>query len=108
MNSVPHPAESAPAPAKSAMAKKWLVGILVLTFAFVMMPFMLWYMTTFSRPLSDADLAAYCTDSLHPRRAQHALSQIADRIISPNPAVRNSAKPWYLQVVECSAQGSDE
>jgi biotin carboxyl carrier protein len=108
MNSVPHSAESAPAPAKSAIAKKWLVGILVLTFAFVMMPFMLWYMTTFSRPLSDADLAAYFTDSLHPRRAQHALSQIADRIISPNPAIRDSAKPWYPQVVKCSTQGSDE
>jgi biotin carboxyl carrier protein len=108
MNSVPHPAESAPAPAKSAIARKWLVGILVLTFAFVMMPFMLWYMTTFSRPLSDADLAAYFTDSLHPRRAQHALSQIADRIISPNPAIRASAKPWYPQVVKSSTEGSDE
>ena len=76
------------------MAKKWLVAILVLTFAFVLMPFLLWYMTTFTRPLSDADLATYFHDTAHPRRAQHALSQIADRIMSPNPNVRASARAW--------------
>jgi biotin carboxyl carrier protein len=90
------------------MAKKWLVAILVLTFAFVLMPFLLWYMTTFSRPLTDAELATYFTDSVHPRRPQHALSQVADRIMSPNVAIRESAKPWYPQVVNSAAQGSDE
>jgi hypothetical protein len=90
------------------MAKKWLVAILVLTFAFVLMPFLLWYMTTFTRPLNDADLATYFADAVHPRRAQHALSQIADRIISPNPAIRASAKPWYPEIVKFSALGSDE
>jgi hypothetical protein len=90
------------------MAKKWLIAILVLTFAFVLMPFLLWYMTTFSRPLSDADIAEYFADSAHPRRAQHALSQIADRITSPNAAIRDSAKTWYPEVVKYSTQGSDE
>ena len=108
MSTVPHAAESSPAPPKSAMAKKWLIAILVLTFAFVLMPFLLWYMTTFSRPLSDADIAEYFADSAHPRRAQHALSQIADRIMSPNTAIRDSAKTWYPEVVKYSTQGSDE
>lgn len=108
MNTVPHTAESAVPPPKSGMAKKWLIAILVLTFAFVLMPFLLWYMTTFTRPLSDADLDGYFTDTLHPRRAQHALSQIADRIMSPNLAVRESAKPWYPEVIRFSSQGSDE
>ncbi len=90
------------------MAKKWLVAILVLTFAFVLMPFLLWYMTTFTRPLNDADLATYFADTLHPRRAQHALSQIADRIMSPNPGIRQSAKIWYPAVIKFSEQGSDE
>jgi hypothetical protein len=84
------------------------VAILVLTFAFVLMPFLLWYMTTFTRPLNDADLAAYFQDSAHPRRAQHALSQIADRIMSPNPGIRASAKVWYPVVIRLSEQGSDE
>jgi hypothetical protein len=111
MNSMPQAqdaATAAAAPAKSAMAKKWLVGILVLTFAFVLMPFLLWYMTTFTRPLSDSDLSTYFTDTLHPRRAQHALSQIADRMMSPNATVRESAKIWYPEVVKFSSQGSDE
>src|SRR5271165_6305310 len=108
MNSVPHPAEIPAVPAKPGMAKKWLVAILVLTFAFVLMPFLLWYMTTFTRPLSDADLASYFADTLHPRRAQHALSQIADRIMSPNASIRASAKIWYPEVVKFSSQGSDE
>src|SRR5580700_43515 len=111
MNTVPHApetADSAAQPPKSAMAKKWLIAILVLTFAFILMPFLLWYMTTFSRPLSDADIGAYFNDSEHPRRAQHALSQIADRIMSPNPAIRDSAKTWYPEVIQYSTQGSDE
>jgi biotin carboxyl carrier protein len=90
------------------MAKKWLVAILVLTFAFVLMPFLLWYMTTFTRPLSDADVTAYFQDAAHPRRPQHALSQIADRIMSPNPGIRQSAKVWYPEVIKFSEQGSDE
>lgn len=95
-------------PPKPAVAKKWLVAILVLAFAFVLMPFLLWYMTTFSRPLTDAGLASYFSDKEHPRRAQHALSQVADRILSPNPALRDSARSWYPQVVKLSAEGSDE
>jgi hypothetical protein len=108
MNSIPHASDSQSAPPKPGMAKKWLVGILVLTFAFVLMPFLLWYMTTFTRPLSDAEVATYFQDTLHPRRAQHALSQIADRIMSPNPGIRESAKVWYPEVIQLSEQGSDE
>ncbi|HEY2647462.1 MAG TPA: hypothetical protein VGI34_10835 [Candidatus Acidoferrales bacterium] len=108
MNSLPHPAEIPSTPPKQGMAQKWLVAILVLTFAFVLMPFLLWYMTTFTRPLNDADLATYFADTLHPRRAQHALSQIADRIMSPNPGIRESAKMWYPEVLKFSEQGSDE
>jgi biotin carboxyl carrier protein len=112
MTTIPNAAEvsSAPShePSKPGMAKKWLVAILVLTFAFVLMPFLLWYMTTFTRPLNDADLASYFADALHPRRSQHALSQIADRITSPNPGIRKSAIIWYPEVIKFSEQGSDE
>ncbi len=108
MTSAQNPADAVPPPPKSGIAKKWLVAILVLTFAFVLMPFLLWYMTTFSRPLNDAELGTYFTDAAHPRRAQHALSQVADRITSLNPAIRESAKPWYPEVVKSAAEGSDE
>jgi hypothetical protein len=99
---------TAAAPPREPMAKKWLVAILVLTFAFVLMPFLLWYMTTFSRPLNDAELGTYFSDVAHPRRAQHALSQVADRMMSPSAAIRESAKPWYPEVVKSAAQGSEE
>ena len=102
------PNKPADAPVKSGIAQKWLAAILVLTFAFVLMPFLLWYMTTFSRPLSDNDIAAYFTDSIHPRRAQHALSQVADRIMSTDPLRRASAKQWYPQVVQLAEHGGDE
>jgi biotin carboxyl carrier protein len=108
MTTKQNPADASPAPPKPGIAKKWLVAILVLTFAFVLMPFLLWYMTTFTRPLNDAELETYFTDTAHPRRAQHALSQVADRIMSPNPAIRESAKPWYPEVVKSARQGSDE
>jgi biotin carboxyl carrier protein len=108
MTAQQNPADATSVPAKSGIAKKWLIAILVLTFAFVLMPFLLWYMTTFTRPLNDAELETYFTDIAHPRRAQHALSQVADRIMSPNPAIRESAKPWYPEVVKSARQGSDE
>lgn len=108
MSDIPAAADSSVATAKPGMAKKWLVAILVLTFAFVLMPFLLWYMTTFTRPLTDAELASYFQDAAHPRRAQHGLSQIADRILSPNPRVRDSARRWYPTVIQLSAGASDE
>jgi biotin carboxyl carrier protein len=95
-------------PAKPAMAQKWLIAILVVTFAFVIMPFLLWYLTTFSRPLTDSDLAIYFHDAAQPRRAQHALSQVADRIMSPIASVRESAKPWYPEVIALAGKSSDE
>jgi biotin carboxyl carrier protein len=65
-------------------------------------------MTTFSRPLTDAELGTYFTDAAHPRRAQHALSQVADRIMSPNAAVRESARIWYPEVIKSAAEDSAE
>ncbi len=90
------------------MAQKWLIAILVITFGFIIMPFLLWYLTTFSRPLTDSDLAIYFHDAAQPRRAQHALSQVADRIMSPIPAVRESAKPWYPEVIALAGKPGDE
>jgi len=104
----PQDSAAPPMPAKAGIAKKWLVAILVLTFAFVLMPFLLWYMTTFTRPLTDQDIASSFTDVRHPRRAQHALSQLADRIASPDPAYRASARRWYPEILRLAAQGSPE
>lgn len=58
------------------------------------MPFLFWRGTWFGRELSDQEMEHYLTDAQHPRKAQHALSQIADRIIRGDTKV----KRWYPQV----------
>jgi hypothetical protein len=85
-----------------------LVLILVVAFLFVLMPFWFWQATWFGRPLTDTQIERNLGDRDHPRKAQHALSQIADRILSRDPAIRTSARRWYPQVVALSAQGTDE
>lgn len=89
---------AAKAPAKP-MAKRWLYAILILAFLFVLMPYLFWQATWFGRPLDDAQMAKAFADTKHPREAQHALSQVADRIVSPNSDVRASARNWYPKVL---------
>lgn len=90
------------------MARRWTIAITVLAFFFVLMPFLFWQSTWFGKPLTDTDIATYLADHEHPRKAQHALSQIADRMASSNADVRESAKKWYRQVVELAAHPNDE
>jgi hypothetical protein len=73
-------------------------------FLFVLMPFLFWQSTWFGRPLTDEDIARNLADAEHPRKAQHALSQIADRIVARNP----EAKKWYPQVVALAGHKMDE
>jgi len=68
--------------------------IAVFALALVLLPFLFWYSTWFGRKLSDSDLDAYFADRSKPRRAQHALVQVGERI-----AQRRDASRWYPQVV---------
>ncbi len=104
--SSPTPPVQAAAP--SGVGRRWLYAVLILAFLFVLMPFLFWQSTWFGRPLSDAQLGQYFGDTAHPRKAQHALSQIADRMASPDPAVRQSARRWYPQVIAEASSAQDE
>jgi len=109
LNSPVHPpGDAAPASKADKMRRRVLILILVVAVLFVLMPFLFWEATWFGRPLSDAQIERNLGDRDHPRKAQHALSQIADRILSQDPAARTSARRWYPQVVALSAQGPDE
>ncbi len=109
MNSrTPSPENSAAQPAKPGMKQRWLVIILALTFLFVLMPFLFWEATWFGRPLNDAQLQQALANREQPRQIQHALSQIADRILSPNQATRDSARPFYPAVARLAQTGGDE
>ena len=69
--------------------------ILILAVLFVLGAFLSWYFSWFGRRLSDADVTSYLSDQKHPRRVQHALLQVQERIAQGDPAARQ----WYPQVV---------
>jgi hypothetical protein len=96
------------APAKPGLKRRWLFVILALTFLFVLMPFLFWQATWFGKPLNDAQLEKSLADREHPREIQHALSQLADRILARDSLTRDSARQFYPWVVQIAETGQDE
>lgn len=78
--------------------------ILVLAILFVVAAFLTWYFTWFGRELSDADISQYLVDEKHPRRVQHALLQIQQRLERGD----QTAKQWYPQVVGLASHPETE
>ena len=76
--------------------------ILILAVLFVVGAFLSWYFSWFGRDLSDSDIATYLVDQKHPRRVQHALLQVQQRIERGDA----SATQWYPQVIQLA--GSPE
>lgn len=70
--------------------------ISVFAFLLVLLPFLFWYGTWFGRKLSDQDIDAYLNDLSKPRRVQHALVQIGERLRSGDRSVAR----WYPKVTE--------
>ena len=102
------PNRTIPAPAKPGLKRRWLFVILALTLLFVLMPFLFWQATWFGKPLNDAQLEKSLADRTHPREVQHALSQIADRILARDASTRDSVRRFYPQVVAIARTGQDE
>lgn len=71
-----------------------MAAVIGLTLIAVLVPFLFWRATWFGRPLSDDQIARFLGGWSDPRETQHALSQIADRIIAGDPSV----KRWYPEV----------
>lgn len=69
----------------------------VVAMLFVVVPSLTWYLTWFGRGLTDEELTRYFSDS-NPRHAQHALSQLAERIEKGDA----SASRWNAQVLALS------
>lgn len=83
---------------------RWTYGVLVVAFLFVLMPFLFWNATWFGRPLSDAEVGNALADRAHPRKVQHALTQIETRMERHDPSVGQ----WYPQIVRLASDPVDE
>jgi biotin carboxyl carrier protein len=70
----------------------------------VLMPFLFWWSTWFGRTLTDKEMTKYLLDEAHPRKIQHALVQVGERMGHNDPAV----KQWYPRVVQLAASPVNE
>src|SRR5207245_11469238 len=64
--------------------------------------------TWFAKPLNAPQLEKPHASCMHPREAQHALSQLAGRILARVAFTRDSARRFYPQVVQIAQSGQDE
>ncbi|MCL4854879.1 MAG: HEAT repeat domain-containing protein [Bryobacteraceae bacterium] len=99
-NSIPPPQ-----PAKARAPRRWLLIVMwAVAISLVSMPLIFWYQTWFGRELTDEDLSRYLQDEQHPRRIQHALSQISDRMSRGGSSVSG----WYPQILAAARNSRPE
>src|SRR5712692_8562389 len=70
----------------------------------VLMPFLFWWNTWFGRQLPDKQITAYLQDEKHPRRIQHALVQLGERMGRHD----TSATRWYSELVRLASNPVEE
>src|SRR4051794_35423649 len=83
--------------------KKAYLLISLFALLLVLFPFLFWYSTWFGRKLSDSEIDQYFADAAKPRRAQHALVQIGERLSRHQDVSR-----WYPNIVQEAASPSLE
>ena len=106
MTQAPESSKGVPAPAGDEPPRSSRYALLLtgLTVAVVLVPFLFWYQTWFGRDLSDADIDTYLADLEKPRKAQHAVAQIAGRLERGDSSIRR----WYPQIVRLAQHESVE
>jgi hypothetical protein len=67
----------------------------VVAVLFVFVAFSFWYGTWYGRKLSDGEIEQQLSDKEHPRKVQHALSQIAEKIERGDKEVAR----WYPKII---------
>jgi len=71
---------------------------------FIIVPFLFWLDTWFGRELTDEEIREYLADQEKPRKAQHALVQISERMSAGDP----SAEQWYPDIIELAGHSLAE
>ena len=79
-------------------SRKATLVVTLLAIASVAIPFWFWLDTWFGKPLSDEQIGEYLVDAERPRRAQHAMAQISQRLGEGDESV----KRWYPTLLELS------
>lgn len=80
------------------------IPMLIAAALFVIIPFMFWYGTWFGRELREGEIEQYLNDSNHPRKVQHALTQVAQRIESGDQQI----KKFYPKIAALADDPSPE
>ena len=95
-------------PDKGSGARKVSLKTHLLVFgsllAFVLVPGLFWHDVWFGRPLDNAELEEYLNDETSPRRMQHGLAQLGERIGRGDPEARR----WYARVMELAGHDQPE
>ncbi|MEW6731154.1 MAG: HEAT repeat domain-containing protein [Acidobacteriota bacterium] len=86
---------TATVPPNSARSRRPSLLITIVAMLFVIVPFLFWYGTWFGRELNDSEMEKYLNDTNSPRKLQHALSQLAQRIARHD----EKAKRWYTKIL---------
>ena len=89
------------APAARRRRTPWPLAVVAVLF--VVVPFLTWYWTWFGRSLSDGEIEKYLSEG-KPRHAQHALSQVAERIERGDAG----AARWHAQVMGLASSPSPD
>src|SRR4029079_16398578 len=70
----------------------------------VLMPFLFWWNTWFGRHLSDQQLSEYLHEDKKPRRIEHALVQLGDRMSHGE----GGAGQWYPDLIRLASYPVEE
>lgn len=90
MSESTHPNPSSSSSTRPGWRAKLLV--LLVTFLTVLIPFLFWQGTWFGRALTDREIEKYLGKDAKPRKTQHALVQISERIVRGET---NAVRKWY-------------
>jgi HEAT repeat protein len=93
-----------PATASKRPGKKAYLLITLFAVLLTLFPFLFWYGTWFGRKLSDQEIGQLLADPSKPRKAQHALVQLGERMSRSD--VR--ARQFYPRVIEQTANSNAE
>ncbi len=101
-NALPSASQEALETPESSRPRSTLPGsavIVIVPTLLIFITFLFWYQTWFGRRLTDQQIERYLRETSSPRKTQHALSQLAERIARGD----TSARRWFPDIVRLSA-----